>query len=61
MTAIDVLHLLCDLIQFILGVYVMVFGLKLAYRRWDRTNLDYHVGIVLAVLGSIIILMLRRG
>jgi hypothetical protein len=61
MTTISVLRPLCDLIQFVLGVYVMVFGLKLAYRRWDRTNLDYHVGIVLAVLGSIIILLLRRG
>jgi hypothetical protein len=50
---------LCDLIQFSAGVYIVVFGLKMAYRQWDRTELDYHAGIVLAVLGAIIILILR--
>jgi hypothetical protein len=61
MTTINVLRLLCDLIQFSAGVYVIVFSLKMAYRRWDRTNMDYYTAIVLAVLGTIIILLLRRG
>lgn len=61
MTTINVLRLLCDLIQFSAGVYVIVFGLRMAYRRWDRSNADYYTGIVLVVLGSIIILLLRRG
>uniref|UniRef100_A0A6M3LVR8 Uncharacterized protein n=1 Tax=viral metagenome TaxID=1070528 RepID=A0A6M3LVR8_9ZZZZ len=59
MTSLQLLYLIADTVQFIIGVYVIVKGLSMMYRRWDRTELDYHAGAILTVLGAIIVMMLR--
>ncbi len=59
MTALQLLYLAADIIQFAIGVYVLCAGYKMAGRKWDRTQIEYHAGLILMALGAVIILMLR--
>jgi hypothetical protein len=59
MTTIQLLYLAADIVQFAIGGYVLCAGYKMAGRKWDRTQGEYHTGITLMVLGAVIILLLR--
>lgn len=59
MTALQLIHVCGDVIQFMFGAWVTWYGYHLMRRRYDRTQGEYLCGTVLVVLGLLIIIMLR--
>jgi len=58
MTALQLLHVIRDVLQFMFGAYVARYGWNMMRRKWDRTQGEYLAGMILGVLGLVIIIML---
>ena len=58
MTALQLLHVIRDVLQFMFGAYVAWYGWNMTRRKWDRTQGEYLAGMILGVLGLVIIIML---
>ena len=59
MTGAQLVTLALDLCQFSVGAWFVWKGWKMTAWKWDRTQMEFHVGHVIVGIGFIIIFLLR--